>query len=969
MSGSRNREEVVNTQLALLISTMGVDADAETIHNGGRDRPDVLFELRGLRVIIEGKFADHQRAEAAVLEDARRRVRSGLAHIAAAAIYPSALRSCPTSQIGNGLLGAQLRYRIVSETAESPAWFEGDPAALMGALRRAQEALVEDDIVEQTAASLAMRLEAVAGLWSGQPGACDRLSRLLGITIPDDEAPATARDRRETAAKISALVLANAYIFQEQLNPTDERVVSLRELAVERDLLRATSERWTWIWQNINYVAVFQLGARVLEQLPSNQNTLTALRALLAEAAQICARQAALRHDLMGRIYHRLLHDAKYLGTFYTAVPSATLLLQLAFALDWPQDFGSPRELASFKVADLACGTGTLLMATAQALSDRYIRARAQSGRSLTRVDLKTLHRTLMENVLHGYDVLPSAVHLTASTLAMLAPEVAFVRMNLYAMPMGVDRGDIRLGSLDFLATDHVKTQMALDDTQAETLRIGASGARTVDATVPKLDLCVMNPPFTRSVGGNLLFGSLPEPERKRLQAELRAQIQATRISANSTAGLGSVFVALADRRLKPGGRLAFVLPAALASGEAWGATRRLVADRYHLETVIASHDPERPNFSESTNLSEVMFVARKRGRGEGAAETLYVNLHRNPRSIHEALDLAIRIARIREPAALGGRGTTAVRADGAKLGEAVRAPAPQGAANWSGALFAQTELLRAWWSLHEGGLLLPGTSRSFPVPLRPLIELGTLGHDQRDIHDAFSVSHDEYSAHAAFWGNASGEVRCIAQAPNAWLHPLLRPHPGRRLKDHAQVWGSASTILLAERLRFTSHRVVAVGFEEAVLGNSWWALRLAECTPKQRKALLLWLNSTPAILLYFASRVITEGAWVKMKKPAWAAMPVLDVRGLDRDQVQSLAGAYDRLASRSLKAVAQLADDPGRAAIDAALSEALNLPNLASLRQMLARESGLTARRAPGARAARREEEAEHEVEAEDVA
>ena len=30
-----------------------------------------------------------------------------------------------------------------------------------------------------------------------------------------------------------------------------------------------------------------------------------------------------------------------------------------------------------------------------------------------------------------------------------------------------------------------------------------------------------MNPPFTRSVGGNLLFGSLPPTERRKLQNEL----------------------------------------------------------------------------------------------------------------------------------------------------------------------------------------------------------------------------------------------------------------------------------------------------------------------------------------------------------------------------------------------------------------------------------------------------------------
>ena len=125
----------------------------------------------------------------------------------------------------------------------------------------------------------------------------------------------------------------------------------------------------------------------------------------------------------MGRIFHWLLHYAKYLGTYYTAVPSATLLLKLAMAAEWqrpkedsaaakgePIKFGSPVDLANFKVADLACGTGTLLMAAAQALSDLNIIERATNNQPLEQKNIRNLHRTLMENVLHGYDVLPSAL-------------------------------------------------------------------------------------------------------------------------------------------------------------------------------------------------------------------------------------------------------------------------------------------------------------------------------------------------------------------------------------------------------------------------------------------------------------------------------------------------------------------------------------------------------------------------------
>ena len=146
MKKQRNREEVINTQLAILISRLGVTADAETIHVHGQHRPDVLFELRGLRVVIEGKFADHPNAEQVVLEDARKRVRSGIAHIAAAAVYPIALRSTSTTPVLGALRTSQLKYRIVAETHETHEWFEGNPASLMDALRHAQEALTPVDV-------------------------------------------------------------------------------------------------------------------------------------------------------------------------------------------------------------------------------------------------------------------------------------------------------------------------------------------------------------------------------------------------------------------------------------------------------------------------------------------------------------------------------------------------------------------------------------------------------------------------------------------------------------------------------------------------------------------------------------------------------------------------------------------------------------------------------------------------------
>ena len=945
MSQQRNREEVINTHLALLISKFGVTADAETIHVHGKHRPDVLFEMRGLRIVIESKFADHSSAEEIVLEDARRRVKSGIAHIAAAVVYPLDLRSARTTQISEVLARSILRFRIVAETHEGSTWFEGTPSALMDALRRAQETLTKDDIVEKTAKSLSMQLETVSRLWHGQPGACDRLSNILAIASQANESNAKANDRRETAAKVAALVLANAFIFQEQLSRTDERVETLQKIEKTKDIVGATSKHWRWIWENINYVPIFQLGERVLDELPASPNTSLAVKALLEEARAICGQQAALRHDLMGRIYHWLLHEAKFLGTYYTSVSAATLLLKLAMSLKWGNNFSTARDLADFKVGDLACGTGTLLMASAQALTDRYIKDRADLDLPIGEKDISILHQTLMQNVLHGYDILPTAVHLTASTLALLAPEVAFRNMNLYVMPIGIDHGKARLGSLDFIGGPRVETQFALDDTHLETVRTGAAKSVYTNAVVPKLDLCVMNPPFVSSRYGNRLFGSLPG-EREFMQKEL--SVRARKLGVSATAGLGAMFVPLAEKRLKKGGRIAFVLPVALATGEAWGPIRKLIADRFHLELVITSHDSERPNFSENTDLSEILFIARALEGKEKAGNTIYVNLWRNPRSIHEALDQAARISGEISGIADKAGETRTIRSASGLIGEAASLPVPAGNDNWTGAIFAQSQLMQAHWALntlHE--LRLPGSKTFFPLKMCRLDQLGRLGYDVRDIFDAFSTDKTgaTWSAYPAFWNHDASKVRTIAQKPNATLHARKKALPERNLKDAGAVWSKAGRLLLVSRLRSNTHRVIAVGHNKKVLGNTWWAFDNSGLTENQHKTLLLWLNSTLGIMSYYGRRAITEGAWMQMKKPAWSSMPVIDVRALPEATLEALAKAYDTLAEKELAAIAQLDSDMARQEIDAALANALGLPDVGMIRELLAREPGLTAR------------------------
>jgi hypothetical protein len=135
----------------------------------------------------------------------------------------------------------------------------------------------------------------------------------------------------------------------------------------------------------------------------------------------------------------------------------------------------------------------------------------------------------------------------------------------------------------------------------------------------------------------------------------------------------------------------------------------------------------------------------------------------------------------------------------------------------------------------------------------------------------------------------------------------------------------------------------LATGFADKVLGNTWWAFDDSRLTPEQRKALLLWLNSTLGLVFYFGRRAITRSAWMQMKKPAWEGMPVLDVQSLDAGRLAKLASAYDKLSVATLRPLAQLDADPARRKIDDAICSALDLPPLAPIRELLVREPGLT--------------------------
>ena len=687
------REEAVNTHLAGLLKERGLSAKEE--RRGKSGAPDVRVTLKGNdRILLECKW-DGSKSD--LEEQLTKRLTDFPDELAMVGVlYPTPLRHADDVKVSLAA-AADLQWWVHgSKGVENKDKHvrTGNVSDLADQLLMLPMELEGVDRVVAAASAVGAALDQSAGLLSKHA----RIFQLIAdkIAITDHE-----KDRA-AALQIGCLVLFNALAFQDRLAAVNGDVPTVSE-ALKGDLADL-SKVWRSICDDIDYVPVFQLAADILDIISDGPTELqVAAIKPLVRAMEIT--RSLEGHDLAGRLFHTLLTDAKFTGAYYTSIPAATLLARLVFH-GWPMgvDWSDIVLPSALKIADIACGTGTLLMAVAAEAERLHKQAGGQQAAEL--------HKAMVEQALHGYDVQLSAVHFAATSLAMLNPNIQFDRMNLYVMPLGVEGSKVALGSLDFLGSNQVAVQTALSP---DVMGVGASqpkrvtgrGAKGVKegvtATLPDLDLAIMNPPFTRSVGGNLLFGSLPAAERRKLQDELSKRLESRLASA--TAGLGSAFVAAASPRLRPGeGRLALVLPLTVCTGPSWQETRALIERDYRLDFVITSHDPLRWNFSDSTDLSEALLIATRREEsGEvGDHRTTFINVWQNPDGVLDAHRLAQAITAT-APAELEGTGTALLEVDGRHIGEmvSIRQDAFAGK-KWSGVQFARADVTRSALRLLE---------------------------------------------------------------------------------------------------------------------------------------------------------------------------------------------------------------------------------------------------------------------------
>ena len=905
MAGMASKQEdFQNRKLALLLAEQGVAADFE--QRAGRRRMDVVAEVEGLRVVLEAETGFHRKAQA--IKDADARLRQRLATVAFAVCYPVGVTE---DNLANATLTWTLRVKAGEPSGD---WATGSVAQLAQAVQQTPRSLSGADVAAQV---LSDGLDSVVQRLA--PSVRRELARALDL-------PATKpggrlrEDGYAVAAKRGMLVVATAMLFHHRVQgylpaeppenfEGDWPPASATSCAEQDAPIIAYREAWRSILA-VDYRPVFETGRAALAALSADPDTGQAVRQLANVISHVSERVTGLRHDLLGRIFHRVLDTARYDGSFYTSTAAAVLLASLALR-EQEADWADPNAVAALRICDPACGTGTLLMAAAERIRD----LRNAVGRG-DPDDEEALGLLLVEDVLWGYDVNLTATHMAASTLGMLSPSTRFNRMNIHKALLGVFDGTPYLGSLDFLSG-----QARLAAWPSATQQVESEQGMTEPP--PPMNLVIMNPPFTRDSLRHDQFSSSDELVIKRREKEImegQPYREAARLSGSANA-----FMVLGDRMLcEDGGTLAVVLPTVMATNPAAFHTRRYLAQRFHIDTIVSTHDPERIYFSENTSIGEVLLVCRRWNGNGPKPPTRVVNLARNPATPLEALDASARIERAGESGDQVSQDFTVQRVDAERIGRG----------DWFAVNFLSPFLVGAYRILSE--------ANQASVPTIALSQLADIGPAGQRIRDAYTFSDlPTESGRRALWHHKTD----ITQSMGAVADVYIEPKSARRhLAD--RYWEQRSHLLLPHRLRLNVARVAAVMLPDRAVGSIW-----TPCRPQDAsiaKALCLYLNSTPGLLTLLGGRDNRVPAYPSFSLDSLRSLPVPDLTKLGEGERKELNSCFDRLQSKTLQPFPQMADDPVRAQLDDTVAQVLGLDAewIATIRRELVREPSVTDRR-----------------------
>ena len=859
-------------------------------------RPDILVRPPNAQpVVVETEYAPAHTVE----QDACARL--GLVTGSAAdpieqaiAIrVPTALRQ-GQADLPDRIVTAEFDYCIFSGDPSSPdrwpttGWLTGTVDDIV---RCIEHAMVSQRLVDESITVLerGVRVATQAIRDAVETGFTDT-DRNLGRVLNQNSGEQTDR--------MAMTIIANALTFHTMIAgtrgiPSIDQLNKDKTVTLKRGLLRT----WERILEEINYWPIFKVASDLLVtiRVPTASRV---LRALVGAAERLAELGVTTRHDLSGRMFQSLIVDRKFLATFYTLPTSATLLAELAvrrLRFEWEDLAGYP----DLRIADLSCGTGTLLSAAYNTVLSRY---RYAGG------DDSEVHRKMMELAIIAADIMPAAAHLCASQLSSIHPRVLFDNTRVYTMPYGVELmkgGGTAIGSLDLIPAQQTKSLFATGQRQAR----GGGDEAVQDLRLPhhSVDLVIMNPPFTRPTNHESTEVPVPsfagfqttKDEQRAMSGRLNTIRKAlVNPAGHGNAGLASNFIDLADVKVKPGGMIALVLPIAVVQGAAWKPARDLLLARYRRITVItiATSGSTDRAFSADTNMAEALILGTKcdplSHRNE---EALFVNLKRRPATLLEAAEVSKLIARLPTDSRTGH-----LRAGDQAIGSYIRASLNEGGC----ASLRESAIADTMLGLSRGRLGMPRYRPDHSIPIVPLEELGERGLLHRDV-GTLKAEQPPYRSpfriipistapsYPVLWGHDAKRERCLIVQPDC--QGEVRPGCDDRA---VTVWETATRLHFNLDFQINSQSLAACCTPGPVVGGTAWPnFRLRN--ERWESAIVLWANSTLGLMSFWWAGSLQQQGRSRLTISALPGLKVLDPRALSKKQLNRADEIFRRFEGR----------------------------------------------------------------------
>lgn len=758
-------------------------------------------------------------------------------------------------------------------------------------------------------------------------GVGEKMAAALDLPINDADMEGRRKDDGRDAGireacTVAALLVANACLLHRRLVnvPHMLGLASLNGVGRSRDPNSILSEAWRAILKK-DYSPIFEPALAVLASLPPKPVIDDAIKTIADCANSVADSLGTLGYDHAGPLYHRILEMATSDGAFYTNNVSALMLARLAISDDFTE-WVHTDAVRSLRIMDPACGTGTLLMAALKTIKSRM------NYENLNDASQIMIHRMLVEDCLCGLDINRHGIQLAACNLTLGAPTVDYDRMNLMTMRHGPQQQqqqqsqttktaapNVKAGSLEILRAssgmgdtilEFIRGIHTMEDLQAEHV----TKAAPTEFPLSGLDVVIMNPPFTDNTKRNRKFSPSVVKQMQANEIAIMRELKNRDPAAGKTIDMNSIstfFTPLADRLLdKQRGTLAKVMPVTACIGASGIEERKFLADRFHVERIVVSHDPKHPNFSHNTGIHECLMICRRSPHTQAAKPpTEFVSLRRMPKTAKEAEAAADAISS-------GSPG---------EWGISRNWPSERiSAGDWSPVQWSDAGLAGAVLELESSELLEPVGVRH---------EIGPAG--QR-IHDAYEKCDQNDDGSVMIFDSISSKLRrTIHSAPESWH----RPKRGEREKRLATIyWKQRSILLVAKKMDTISGRLTALYSDEATVGKGWTPVSVGG--ERTAKALAVWWNSTPARMMLLNRRS------KKLTYPQWSLAHLKEIRipKPGNPAWDALAETYDKVCDEEISPMSN-ADHPVRVMIDEAASKALNIDpaQLAKWREQLSRE------------------------------